>query len=208
MSWVITQPEDYFVAIGGPEKRLAPNFNGVSQYGDAGQDITLLGDFQLTCKVKIESLVNDMALCDGSKFLTDDGYCLIYLDAPNGLDFIVGRGDSTFDRYSFGGLPLIVNGNINSISIKRESGVLSAFVNNTQIGSNLPCRDDDFIIQGRFFGGFGRNFAGLGFDFKINDGSVYNYLMDDGDGIMRNSGSGPDGVYPNWTPAMWVEILI
>lgn len=42
------------------------------------------------------------------------------------------------------------------------------------------------------------------FDFKINDGSAYNYPIDDNSTtVIRNTGSGADATPINVTPSMW-----
>ena len=57
----------------------------------------------------------------------------------------------------------------------------------------------------------GEFFNGLVYDVLINDGSVYNFPMDDGwanNPVMRNVGTGADGTFFNMTLPSWGRIPV
>ena len=187
MSWVITEPEDYFVAIGKnpPETRLAPEFNGISSYA------TL--DIQLTNANTVKV-----------KFIASPGSGM-FLDSSDRSAFISFRSDGTIQRSSnIGNLKLDGALVVNNTTLYPTDGLVHEFEftpNADAIIDTIACeyrRDRSFINK-------------IIFDLIVDDGTVYNFKMNDGwpkNPLMENSGSGASGEYKNLTQSMWKLINV
>ncbi|WP_348703928.1 hypothetical protein, partial [uncultured Neptuniibacter sp.] len=187
--------------------------DGVNDYPSAPEK-TLTGDFDLTFWVNSSDLSSDVALNDSAKFALDgeEGYSLIYIDNPDGLEFLIGNSGTGFSRHIFGGQTDIFNGFLNQITISKRGLALSAFLNEAQqIGSTITIEDVPITIECSFFGGFGRYLSGHAGPILIKDYAdpnsssfyVYNpagYLEDK----LHTDGS-MDGVY-NGMPADFSNI--
>ena len=201
---------DWLIAKGGvpPQTRYAYSFNSIDSYIDSGE-ITLSGDFSVECDIQTTQAV-DFAICDGSKFNSLPTYALIYVDNPDGLQFLIKNPASGFDRYIFGGRSEITNGQVNNIKLSRVGSELRAYVNSVQIGSSANIGTDDVTLEGLWFGGSSRYMVGKGYNVKINDGSVYNFPINDrtfGVGaVIKNTGTGSDAVGVNLLESGWTEI--
>lgn len=169
---------------GAPTTRLAPNFNGISQYASISMP-TSIGDvvrFKIIAsgsgtgaRVMLASgptsgnhiyFIGTTINLDGGRFTAK----------VNGSDVIPGITQIPMDGmvYEFE-LTSTGNYDVNFVASKSD---------------NFYC---DFPI----------------FDLSLNDGSVHNYPMDDGwanNPTTRNTGSGANGTFINMTEAAWVEM--
>ena len=219
MSWTIQNFDDngfainpVSFAVGGAvtpvQTRWVYNFNGVDSYINSGE-ITLSGDFSVECDIQTTQAV-DFAICDGSRFNSLPTYALIYVDNPDGLQFLIKNPVSGFDRYIFGGRSEIINGQVNNIKLSRVGADLTAYVNSVQIGSGANIGAGDVTLEGLWFGGQSRYMIGKGYNVKINNGSVYNYPINDrtfGAGaVIANTGTGPDATGVNLLESGWEKI--
>ena len=210
MPWELYDPENV-VIFGGSDAsqtRWVYNYNGVDSYVDSGE-ITLSGDFSVECDIQTTQAV-DFAICDGSRFNSLPTYALIYVDNPDGLQFLIKNPVSGFDRYIFGGRSEIINGQVNNIKLSRVGADLTAYVNSVQIGSGANIGAGDVTLEGLWFGGQSRYMIGKGYNVKINNGSVYNYPINDrtfGAGaVIANTGTGPDATGVNLLESGWEKI--
>lgn len=192
------------------QTRWVYNFNGVDSYINSGE-ITLSGDFSVECDIQTTQ-ATDFAICDGSKFTSLPTYALIYVDNPDGLQFLIKNQVLGFDRHIFGGRSEIINGQVNNIKLSRVGAYLTAYVNSVQIGSSTYMGTGDVTLEGLWFGGQSRYMTGKGYNVKINNGSVYNYPINDrtfGPGaVIANTGTGPDATGVNLLESGWQEIPI
>ena len=136
--------------------------DGVNDFPSATEK-TLEGDFDLMFWVQSSDLSSDAALNDSTKFaaLGEEGYSLIYIDNPDGLEFLIGDSNSGFSRHIFGGQSNILNGLLNEVTISKRGLELSAWLNESeQIGSTITIEDVPITIECNFFGGAGRYLAG------------------------------------------------
>ena len=174
-------------------------FDSVASYGKMPM-ITMSGDFEVEFYILGNNTTKDQAIFDSQEFALDgnDGYVLMYLDNPDGLQLLVGDAGTGFVRYVFGGFTQILNNQFNKINFKRVGSTYSAYINDVQIGSNVTGVTKDVIIEGYFFGGKGRYLDGIGSDLKIwtgGDSSTgtleRNYFIDEkGNDIQVDLASG------------------
>ena len=157
-------------------------FDSVASYGKMPM-ITLSGDFEIEFNILGNNLTKDQAIFDSQEFaLTgSDGYTLLYLDNPQGLELLIGDAGTDFARYIFGGFSQILNNEFNKINVKRVGSTYSAFINDVQVGTDITGVTKDIIIEGYFFGGKGRYLDGIGSDLKIwsNGTLVRDYFIDE-----------------------------
>lgn len=204
---------DWLTALGGPvpPTRLAPNFNGVAQLAEYPGKL-----------IDIDNL--DGFVLEGY-FEPGDG--TLYSQNTSATSSI-----REFQIYEGGGdVALILGGQTTTLSTGAAtpvtSGVYRFEFGLTQVSfyfnSNLintvtynvgASREGDALFRvcargNNSTASYGYFKSGLSYNHKINDGSVYNFPMDDGwsnNPTMRNTGSGADGAFINMTEASWVEV--
>lgn len=205
MSWIITYPPEYYLQLGGEEvqTRPAPNFNGVSQYGVL-PDIPIPDDgFFMSGKFRAKSLTGNQTIFWGGivdfqfRLQGSTGARLSWFNGTQHAALISGLTLEIDEEYTFtietlgaSGIRLTLGA---SQATNSDAVSLQALVSEQQLGRRN---------SGEFFNG-------LVYDVLINDGSVYNFPMDDGwtnNPTMRNTSTGADGTFVNMTEAAWVEI--
>lgn len=172
--------------------------------------ITLIGDFEIEFSVTLTATA-DRSIFGSTNFTTTgfDGNTLIYVDDPDGLEFVVGKADTTFDRYIFGGNAVLRDGKLNTASIKRVGDQASARVNGAALGP-LTVVTKDIVLEGLLGGGDGRYVEGFLADVKIwtggdrNTGVLTRHYRINEDGstsAVVDHASGEDGTRINMTSA-------
>lgn len=180
---------DWLTALGGPvpPTRLAPNFNGVSQSGSFSASL-VSGDL-----IHVSFIASTSARQGDSLLGRDSGLRLLWVtDSVRAVSLSGAVSSATLDG----------NAIINGVTPWPDDNL--EHVISISMGSSV-----NLNAVGASGGGSG-NFASLTiYNLKINDGSVYNFPMDDGwanNPTMRNTGSGANGAFVNMTEAAWVEV--
>lgn len=207
MSWDIHVPR--LAALGypinfssksGPVTRLAPNFNGISQYASippitvaSGENYTI--SFYFSCQ---NQATFDVLGVSGS-FLD------FIVISPNEIQV-----RNTGSRLYFDGS--FQDGNPHKAVISRQSGITTVTIDD-QVLNERDSTVNDFGFTFDVVGSQALSSYALGFIWSLsfNDGSIYNFPMDDGwqnNPAMRNTGSGADGTFVNMTEAAWQEITL
>jgi hypothetical protein len=120
------------------------------------------GDFEITVNVVGSDLTADQAIIDSGIWSSGTaGEILLFIDNPNGLDLLICNGSGGFDRETFGGQAAILNGELNKVSLRRGSGVITARLNNTQLGGSITNTSTIKFSQGLIGGGDARDFNGI-----------------------------------------------
>lgn len=162
-----------------PSLRFAPNFNGVSQYAIVNAQV--LSGQVFTFNLMVGSLSSTGFVFDGNQ---PRSFC--YIDSNNTV--------------FFQGVTLKINGvaAVNGVTTHIGDGIFEFTANQNLIIETIATRFT-----------FAAFISALIYNFKVGNGSIYNYPMDDGwanNPTMRNTGSGADGTFVNMTEASWVEI--
>jgi hypothetical protein len=125
-----------------------------------GKPFVALADFEFSCYVSSTHLTSDMALNDEDIAFAPANSVLVYIDNPDGLQFLVSDGAGSFFRKIFGGQAGILDGKLNLVSIKRVGGVITARLNGTPLGTTTTI-NDALTFSGEIGGGHGRKFNGM-----------------------------------------------
>lgn len=174
---------DWLDAVSQPTTRQAPNFNGVSQYGDVNIPV-FNGDL-----VRFNFIAEFSAYLDFQVFI-----------GTNTRDVVWKRSNGTFG----------IRGSCLLDGVPIQDGVTPVPDDSERHEFTLTSDSSDtlrYIAKG-FRVDTGYMDCPI-FNLKVNDGSAYNFPMDDGwpnNPTMRNDGSGADGTFINMTEASWVEI--
>lgn len=184
MAWQVTYPPEFRVNIGEqpPRARFVPNFNGISQ--------SLSVNLSLNTGDKIEFKTN----------FTSTGGIASFFDIET-------------TRYRFR-VDQTGNVNMSGVTAKVDGQAISngdPFPQNSTVDVEITLVES-FSVQ-KLLVAFNDAslWRGLVYDVKVNDGSVYNFPMDDGfqnNPTMRNTGSGADGTFINMTEAAWQQITL
>ena len=128
------------------------------------------GDFKISVNVVGSDLTSDQAIIDSSIFQSGAaGEILLYIDNPNGLDLLVCNGAGSFTRKTFGGQSAILNGDFNTVSLQRASGVVTALVNGVQLDGTFANTETIKFSQGLIGGGASRHFNGILSDLSLEN---------------------------------------
>lgn len=190
---------DWLTALGGPvpPTRLAPNFNGVSQYGEFSADIVYTGDYSISFDVVKADSESIRVFGNTSDFT---GRFVINSDGSANVRPSSDLSDTGFDLPSGS----ISNGK-SRIQVERISNSLEVTINGSKTTfSNANTSSLSVSVVGRNASSFG---SGIIYNYMDSLGNKY--PMDDGwanNPTMRNTGSGADGTFINMTEAAWVEI--
>lgn len=169
-----------------PTTRLAPNFNGVSQYAITQDMDMVAGDvlhFDIIAPTAL-SASDRMLICESSGFKSRVRV------VPDG-SIVVDFGTLTIDGVEASTIPL--DGVKHKCAFTATQAIKVNLLAAQSNGAGVFLRFCDFPI----------------FNVKLNDGSIYNFPMDDGwpnNPTMRNIGSGADGTFVNMTDTAWQEI--
>lgn len=175
------QGRGYYGGTEAPVAGIRPLFNGISSY--ANPLIPLSGgDTICFTMVNLSAFANQQMTIIGR----DSNLQLIWVDGSSGnltLSGITSSATIDGNPITSGATPFPQDGLPHDICIT----VSFATTINSIAGNPL--------------------FANVSiYDLFVNDGAVYNFPMDDGwanNPVMRNTGSGADGVYINMTVAAW-----
>lgn len=175
--------------VGGADKRFAPNFNGVSQYGDLPKINLANGD------VVVIRFIASLTPPSTTKIMTDSD-----LDTENRLVFFHTSANlcQTINCNAvLDGSPVINNSTPFPYDGVEHEVVLN--VTSDCVLGTLCARSSTMTSKLQI----------TPLSLIINDGAIYNFPIDDGwanNPIMRNTGSGANGTFVNMTEASWVEI--
>lgn len=177
-----------FSSKSGPITRLTPNFNGISQYAITTDINMLSGD------VLHFDIIAPTALSASDRMLISEssGFKSRVRVVPDG-SIVVDFGTLTIDGVEASTIPL--DGAKHNCAFTATQAIKVNLLAAQSNGAGVFLRFCDFPI----------------FNVKLNDGSIYNFPMDDGwanNPTMRNTGSGPDGTFVNMTEAAWQEITL
>lgn len=195
---------DWLNAVSQPTTRQAPNFNGVSQYANAGV-ITLSGSFEIEVTVNLldnsieQWIYGDWVAVMQSVALRVSSGNVQFFISPNGsgsesISIPISTGVRKIRCGLVSGVDIFID--VDGVEVRQATVRTSVFASGESV----------------FFGrknGAGFYFNGQIYNLKIGDGSVYSFPMDDGwanNPTMSNTGSGADGTFVNMTEAAWVEI--
>jgi hypothetical protein len=177
--------QDWLNAVSGPVGRWYFNFNGVDQYVQMSTINLSTGD-TLEFKIKSPSQIpvgtDDYFI--GSSLATNK--LAVRHHAGTGRLIWTGNATATFD-----GSP------ITTLFILPLDGATHTIV----LTATQSCQFD--LVGCDNYTSFGVSPI---FDIKVNDGSVYNFPLDDSfanNPVARNTGSGANGTYINATEASW-----
>lgn len=198
--WQTLQPAPWW---GGgssvqPASRLAPNFNGVSQYGDVG-GITYTGDYSRSATVVMPTLSGNFVRLWGksgdftSRFLiSDDGSANIKLSDTDNTGVNIPPG-------------VFAAGQTFNVTVSRTGSNAKVTVNGVDFDfTSVNTGGSTFNYIQRMSTSYG---VGVVFDYYDSIGNFF--PMDDGwpnNPVMRNTGTGADGTFVNMTEAAWVEV--
>lgn len=170
-----------------PTTRFVPNFNGVDQYGVLPNINLQTNDVVSFDIISPTSTDTDIRMLLSS----DEAYVTLVRINANSADLVTEGGPVTVDGVPATSLPL--DGQQHTISLTLSRSRLLNLV----------------VAQSAGGGSFLRFFDAPMFNLKVNDGSIYNFPMNEPWSeypVMKNTGSGADGTYVNMTEESVIEI--
>jgi len=196
--------EDWLNAVSGPATRQVFNFNGVDQYiqltpvdlSESTLELTIGRD---TSSSGVECIFSGLSgdfrsVLFGPQHPTN----------PNRLELISGAGFPAFNIGAFSDVEVL------NFQYIFSASSCELFINGVSVGSLLIGSDLTLsYLASR--DGSSSFFDGLIYNLKINNGSVYNYPVDDGwpsNPVIRNTGSGPDATLINGLESGWETINV
>lgn len=184
---------DLFTGGNEPETRFAPNFNGSDQYATFPR-ATFTGDFAFSFELQGGGYSNNA-------IIGEEGSESDFMRLVDNSSIRIHQGGNILLMPLSQSLP---SSGVYNLKINRESGTIKVLLNDAEIGSASFPHTFEFDCLAKK----GTNFfyGGLMYNVKLSDALIFN--MDDGDGIMRNSGTGTNGAYVSWSPTMWQEIAL
>lgn len=173
--------QDWLNAVSGPVGRWYFTANGIDQYIELNSQISFLDGDIVSFKISKPTADFDTVF---------DGFNRAFRLRSGSGGVIQLSGFSG----TVNGQPIVSDSTIwpDGISefVLTKSGSSADYI------TRLLCRSDSPVNQ----------FGGRIYDFKVNDGSVYNFPLDDSfanNPVARNTGSGANATYINATEASW-----
>ena len=150
--------------------RYFSTFDGSTSYAALTDEIVLSGDFEIEFKCLTTNTTQDQAIFDSVDFgVSGVGKSLLYIDTPNGLDFVIPTAGTSFTRTQFGEFSNLTNGQLNTVAVGRSAGVIYAKLNDVSLtATGVLSSNIDVIFDN--VGGLPRKFDGQLSDLKIWDG--------------------------------------
>lgn len=192
--------QDWLNAVSGPVGRWYFTGNGVDQYIDVG-NITYTNSLSLNFKFVINSTASIYTL-----FASGGNGDSIWVYIESSTKITVRYRDST-GSFVFKGFNVNVNPNVEyDFNFKYESDIFTISLNGNEVSQSATDHQPISGIKLLMYRGTFGIFSGRIWNFVVNDGSVYNFPLDDSfanNPVARNTGSGADGTYINATEASW-----